>query len=222
MKIASVLLVGAAALMLILIPSFVSAEGQKIEKTDPEGDVATGEYDSDYKDSYDLVLLSVDWSGERISAELKVKGDIVTAYGEDKLIIYTIKLDTTFDTNGEEITITCQEDRVFVISDAGMDFLNEGSDYTIEGGSFTVEIDKKHLEGHGEILRTSASASGNDGIDLIGLEDQNDDDDDPTDDSDTTDDDTSDDDDSPGFSFYILMIAIIGTIMIFGYRKRRN
>ena len=43
----NILLIGAAALMLLLLPSIVSGEGQKIEKTDPKGDIATGEDDGD-------------------------------------------------------------------------------------------------------------------------------------------------------------------------------
>ncbi len=83
------------------------------------------------------------------------------------------------------------------------------------------KIDKKHLDGHGEILRISASATDDVGMDLIGFEDPPGDDyDDPSDD-DTTEDYTDESSSSPRFGMMGVMGVLISALLMFTIIRRR-
>ena len=192
-----------------------------IENSDPEGDTGLLVGTSEENDDVDLTYGSADWSGDKVKAVLKVKGEFLTAGGPNTTFLYFIKLDTTLDTRGEEITIL-YNGNVSVISDVGIDYLVADVDYEITEHTLTVRFDKKHLEGHGVVLDVDAEASDGDGnIDFPSPDTV----DDTTDDDDTSDDDETEDEgekDTPGPGVISVILAFAALLVISVYRRRTN
>ena len=221
MMLRKIALTGMVLFVMVIASACVSAGGEMVEKTDPEGDSGLTSWDTEGNDDVDLIYGSADWSGEKVKAVLKVKGEFLTAGGPNTTFLYYIKLDTTLETSGEEITIL-YNGNVSVVSDAGMDLLVADVDYEITEHTLTVRFDKKHLEGHDIILDITAQAIDSDGIsdilepDTVG---------DPTDDDDTSDDDEERDEgekDTPGPGIISVILAFSALLIISVYRRRTN
>ncbi|MCK5772877.1 MAG: hypothetical protein KAH57_03745 [Thermoplasmata archaeon] len=215
MMLRKIALTSMALFMMVIASACVSAEGEMVEKSDPEGDTGLLVGISEENDDVDLTYGSADWSGEKVKVVLKVKGEFLTAGGPNTTFLYFIKLDTTLDTRGEEITIM-YNGNVSVISDAGMDLLVADVDYEITEHTLTVLFDKKHLEEHDIILDITADAIDSDGItdflepDTVGG---------------TTDDDETDDErekDTPGPGVISVILAFAALLIISVYRRRMN
>ncbi len=221
MMLRKIALTSLALFVMVIASTCVSAEGEMIEKSDPEGDTGLLVGISKENDDVDLVYGSADWSGDKVKVVLKVKGEFLTAGGPNTTFLYFIKLDTTLETNGEEITIM-YNGNVSVISDAGMDLLVADVDYEITEHTLTVLFDKKHLEEHDIILDITADAIDSDGItDFLEPDTAGD----IPDDDDTSDDDETDDErekDTPGPGVISVILAFAALLVISVYRRRMN
>ncbi|MFO8052128.1 MAG: hypothetical protein R6V01_10605, partial [Thermoplasmatota archaeon] len=122
----------------------VNGEGETISRTDPEGDVFTYGSPSANVDDVDLIGITVDWSGDPVTVELTVKGEMRTDYETDLSNGYTMELDLRGD-GDYEITIAYIENNVSVISENSYDPLSPGDDYTINGGVLSVSFAKTHM-----------------------------------------------------------------------------
>ena len=152
MRVINILLIGAAVLMLVLLPSFVFAEGSEITKTDPEGDVAEIGSALDHLDDIDMTHLSASIGDANVTVVLTVKGDIVQTYEDDGTNSYKVEIELTYETNGPEITVQFVETGMAVVSLWGMEVPTEGDGYEIDGGTITVEFDKTLLGTYTELL----------------------------------------------------------------------
>jgi len=215
-------------LFMVLFMTSVAAEGQAMEKFDPDDDVVKMGSPSAQADeiSKDLEILSasIDWSGDVVMCEFRVKGEVVATSSDSSTNIYNFNIDLTPENNEEEIFFTFSTTGLSGGSvETGVISLYE-DDYSSSEGTFSFEFDKTHFGSHTDVLDIEVRATNTNGwLDEIRWGEGFPGDDDDTSDDDTTDDDTADDDeDSPGFSLIILLASVIFTLIVIGFRRRRD
>jgi hypothetical protein len=240
MRLSIAQMVMALGIMIVLCLPSISAEGQTMEKIDPHDDVqmmgSPFAEKNEVSEDIEIFSASIDWSGTSVVCEFTVKGEARNISSDDSVNAYFFNIDLTTETNEEEIAIVFTDTGLTGVStETGMIFMNE-DDFTSVDGTFRFEFEKSHFGSYSEVLDIEVRAQNANGWwDVInwdeGFPDDDDDDDtadDDTSDDDTADDDTSDDDgsddddDSPGFSFILLLIASAFTLILIGYRKRRD
>ncbi|MBN1389380.1 MAG: hypothetical protein JXA22_01935 [Candidatus Thermoplasmatota archaeon] len=206
----------------------VAAEGQTMERSDPDDDVLKmadpfAEADEISQD-VEILSASIDWSGDKVKCEFRVKGEVVNISSDSSINIYYFNIDLTSENNEEEI--------FFIYTHTGFSggSLETGvitlydNDYSSSEGTFSFEFDKTHFGEYTEVLDIEVRGTNTNGwMDEIkwgeGLPGDDDTIDDDTIDDDATDD---DDDDSPGFSFFLILGSISVVLGVLLFRRRRD
>lgn len=233
MKQYTLILISGLMVLLLIASLNVSAEGQKMEKTDPDDDVIWPlnplAEKPDHTDDLEILSASIDWSGDQVVCEFTVKGEVTNVSTDGMKNTYHFNIDIHTDNNEQEIWFVYTDTGFSGGSEIGLiDFCDD--DFTSAGGTFTFDFPKEHMDGNPDVLDIEVVAMNTDmWLDEIQWDEGFVDDDDDT--SDDDDDDTSDDDDetndeeeddSPGFSFFILIASIVIAAVIIGGRRRRD
>jgi hypothetical protein len=208
-------------------------EGQTMEKTDDQEDVMMigNPFADPTEASQDLEIISatIDWSGNIVVCEFKVKGEVVNISEGGSKNIYYFNIDIHTENDEEEIWfLYCDTGFSGMSTETGVIELWD-DDFTSADGTFTFEFDKMHFGNYSDVLDIEVRAQNTDGwMDEIRWGEGYPADDDDISDDDTVDDDTADDhtsdddDDSPGFSFVMALGSIVLVITVMYIIQRRE